>query len=132
MMVEPTRLPALPRMPVTGVSNDLGVAVAEVREVPIGVPLASLPALLGIEDGGILLCKCNGEFLLRSDWQSLTRHNDVIEWYSLSQNRQAARIPDAGGGLLHRRRRRRIHWLERNELRDRQHRRQLRDQRRAG
>ena len=91
-MTEPTRLPALPRMPVTGVSNDLGVAVREVRECPLGVPLASLPAMLGIEDGGILLCKCNGEFLLRVDWQSLTRHNDVIEWYSLAQNRQAARL----------------------------------------
>lgn len=55
--------------------------------VPVGVPIASLAP----KTAGILVCRVNGEWLLRESWQSLTLPGDVIEWHDVPQDRDTLR-----------------------------------------
>lgn len=75
--------------PVAGVCRNplLGLQPRDMLPVPAGVPIASLaPAT-----AGLLLCRVNGEWLLRESWQSLTRPGDVIEWHDLPQDNDSLR-----------------------------------------
>lgn len=55
--------------------------------VPIGVPISTLAP----KSGGILVCRVNGEWLLRESWESLTQPGDVIEWHDVPQDRDTLR-----------------------------------------
>ena len=60
---------------------------ADMAPVPVGVPIASLAP----RNAGILVCRVNGEWLLRESWQSLTQPGDVIEWHDVPQDRDTLR-----------------------------------------
>ncbi|HPM25500.1 MAG TPA: hypothetical protein PLP66_16435 [Phycisphaerae bacterium] len=60
---------------------------ADMVPVPVGVPIASLAP----KTAGILVCRVNGEWLLRESWQSLTQPGDVIEWHDVPQDRDTLR-----------------------------------------
>jgi len=60
---------------------------ADMEPVPVGVPIASLAP----KNAGILVCRVNGEWLLRESWQSLTQPGDVIEWHDVPQDRDTLR-----------------------------------------
>lgn len=55
--------------------------------VPVGVPISSLAP----KNAGILVCRVNGEWLLRESWESLTQPGDVIEWHDVPQDRDTLR-----------------------------------------
>lgn len=59
----------------------------DMRPVEVGVPIATLAPVTR----GILMCRVNGEWLLRECWLSETRDFDVIEWHDLPQDRDAVR-----------------------------------------
>lgn len=61
---------------------------ADMIPVPIGVPIADLAP----KNAAVLLCRVNGEWLLRESWQSLTRAGDVIEWHEVPQDRDVLRL----------------------------------------
>lgn len=75
--------------PVCGVSRNPLVAMtsADMRAVDVGVPIDSLKP----EHSGVLLCRVNGEWLLRESWASETRQGDVIEWYDIPRDNDALR-----------------------------------------
>jgi hypothetical protein len=60
---------------------------ADMVAVPVGVPIASLAP----KNAGILVCRVNGEWLLRESWESLTQPGDVIEWHDVPQDRDTLR-----------------------------------------
>lgn len=65
----------------------LGMLPRDMRPAPLGVPLHSLaPA-----PRGLLVCRVNGEWLLCESWGSLTRPEDVIEWYDIPQDKEDLR-----------------------------------------
>jgi hypothetical protein len=57
---------------------------SDMRAVPVGVPIADLAP----QAAGALVCRVNGEWLLRESWASLTRPEDIIEWYDLPQDKE--------------------------------------------
>lgn len=59
----------------------------DMAPVPVGVPIASLAP----KNAGILVCRVNGEWLLRESWESLTQPGDVIEWHDVPQDRDTLR-----------------------------------------
>jgi hypothetical protein len=74
------------RDPVFGVSTNpiIGLRPSDMQRVPVGVPLRELaPAARGL-----LVCRLNGEWLLRADWDRPTRADDVIEWYDVPQDKE--------------------------------------------
>lgn len=74
---------------VSGFSNSpaLFMRHEEVRQVELGVSIASLAP----QCQGMLVCRVNGEWLLRESWDSLVREDDVIEWYEVAQDRDTLR-----------------------------------------
>lgn len=60
---------------------------ADMVPVPLGVSIASLAP----KSSGILVCRVNGEWLLRESWESLTQPGDVIEWHDVPQDRDTLR-----------------------------------------
>lgn len=56
--------------------------------MPLGVPLRDLAPR---DVSGLLVCRVNGEWLLRESWESLTLDGDVIEWHDMPQDRDALR-----------------------------------------
>ncbi len=77
------------RAPVSGVARNpfIGMRPGDMAVVPLGVPIASLaPA-----PKGVLMCRVNGEWLLRESWESETLHGDVIEWYDVPQDNDSLR-----------------------------------------
>lgn len=76
--------------PVSGIARSplVGMKPNEMKPVPIGVTLRSL-APQGA--GGLVVCRCNGEWLLRESWDSFTLPGDVIEWYEVPQDRDTLR-----------------------------------------
>ena len=75
--------------PVVGYSSSpmLAIKPADMRPAALGVSIASLAP----EAQGMLVCRVNGEWLLRESWESLTASGDVIEWYELPQDRDTLR-----------------------------------------
>lgn len=75
--------------PVSGFARTpwVGMRPAEMQVVPLGVPLRDLAP----EVSGMLICRCNGEWLLRESWDSTTLPGDVIEWYEVPQDRDTLR-----------------------------------------
>lgn len=75
--------------PVCGVSRNPLVALtpADMRPVEVGVTIASLTP----EQTGVLICRVNGEWLLRESWESETRPGDVIEWYDIPRDNDTLR-----------------------------------------
>lgn len=69
-------------------SNPLvGMHPRDMRPCPLGVSIASLaPA-----PEGSLICRVNGEWVLRESWASHTRAGDVIEFYDLPQDKESLR-----------------------------------------
>lgn len=90
-MIAAAALPAL-RPPVMGVSRHVLEPARAMQPVPVGVPLAELARDVQAAEPGPLLCRCNGEWLLREDWASRTRPGDVVEWFVLPQDKAAARL----------------------------------------
>ncbi len=66
------------------------------REVPLGVKLSELPALLG-EDAsdGVVLCRAtvdgSSQWIDRASWDSITLPGDVVEFYRVPQDRDTLR-----------------------------------------
>lgn len=66
------------------------------REVPLGVRLSDLPALLG-EDAsdGVVLCRVTidgaSQWVDRASWESITLPGDVVEFYRLPQDNDTLR-----------------------------------------
>lgn len=80
--------------PVAGFSSApwIGMRPSEMREVPLGVRLAELPALLGERvDDAPVVCRANGEWIDRASWESLTIEGDVIEFHRVPQDRDTLR-----------------------------------------
>lgn len=75
--------------PVSGVSRNplLGMRARDVVPVPIGVRISSLAP----EVRGLLVCRYNGEWLLREHWEETTTFGDVIEWHEQPQGREGVR-----------------------------------------
>ena len=69
------------RPPAMGVSRNplLPMRPGDMKAVDIGVPLRDLAP----EPGGLLVCRYNGEWLLREHWSEITKPGDVIEWYDV-------------------------------------------------
>lgn len=65
----------------------IGMRPNEMHPVPVGVPLRTLAPQVS----GMLICRCNGEWLLRESWESLTLPGDVVEWYEVPQDRDTLR-----------------------------------------
>lgn len=63
------------------------IKACDMHPVPVGVPIASLSPKFS----GILVCRVNGEWLLRESWESLTQPGDVIEWHDVPQDRDTLR-----------------------------------------
>lgn len=61
------------------------------RVVPVGIPIAELPALLGEELEGAVVCRASGQWIDRASWASLTEPGDVVEFYRLPQDRDTLR-----------------------------------------
>lgn len=75
--------------PVSGFARTpwVGMRPSEMHAVPLGVPLRELAPQVS----GMLVCRCNGEWLLRESWGSVTAPGDVIEWYEVPQDRDTLR-----------------------------------------
>jgi len=63
------------------------IKATDMVAVPVGVPISSLAP----KTSGILVCRVNGEWLLRESWESLTQPGDVIEWHDVPQDRDTLR-----------------------------------------
>lgn len=57
------------------------------QPVPAGVPISSLAP----STSAPLICRVNGEWLLRESWESLTLPGDVIEWHEIPMDRDTLR-----------------------------------------
>jgi len=77
------------RPPVSGVARNpfIGLRASEMQTVPLGITIASLAP----EAKGVLMCRVNGEWLLRESWESETLYGDVIEWYDVPQDNDTLR-----------------------------------------
>ena len=77
------------RPPLSGVARNpfIGMKPGDMKHVAEGVPIASLAP----QAYGVLMCRVNGEWLLRESWPSLTRNGDVIEWYDVPQDNDTLR-----------------------------------------
>lgn len=73
------------QQPVSGVArHSLDVIrPQDMREVPLGVKIASLAPPLPM-----VICRLNGEWVLRETWEDITRPGDVIEWHPVPQDRE--------------------------------------------
>jgi hypothetical protein len=74
------------RDPVLGVSTNplIGLRPSDMQHVPVGVPLRDLAPT----PRGLLVCRLNGEWLLREGWDRPSRADDVIEWYDVPQDKE--------------------------------------------
>lgn len=78
--------------PVAGFSRSpIESLSGRMREVPVGVRLADLPALLGESSDGVVICRASGQWIDRASWQSVTVPGDVIEFYRLPQDNDTLR-----------------------------------------
>lgn len=59
----------------------------DMHPVPLGMPIAQLAPTVS----GMLICRVNGEWLLRESWESPTEPGDIIEWYEIPQDRDVLR-----------------------------------------
>jgi len=75
------------RPPAMGVSRNPLLPVQQMQPVGIGVPLRDLAP----QGPGLIVCRYNGEWLLREHWAERTRPGDVVEWYELPQDKDALR-----------------------------------------
>lgn len=77
------------RPPLSGVARNpfIGMRPGEMKPVAEGVPIASLAP----QAYGVLMCRVNGEWLLRESWASETQRGDVIEWYDVPQDNDSLR-----------------------------------------
>lgn len=66
----------------------LGVASAELHEVPVGVRLRDFV----IEANGPVTCWKNGEWVLREYWDEITLPGDVVVWVVFPQGRETVRL----------------------------------------
>lgn len=75
--------------PVSGVARIPleSVLLRDMREVAVGVPIKSLAP-----DLPVVMCRLNGEWVLREVWEDTTRPGDVIEWHCIPQNREDFRL----------------------------------------
>lgn len=69
--------------PIAGVCRNplLGLRPPDMIQVGVGVRLREIAP----EAQGLLVCRYNGEWLLREHWDEHTRPGDVIEWYDVPQ-----------------------------------------------
>lgn len=77
--------------PVAGVCRNplVGLRACDMEPVPVGVAVRSLAP---DPQGGLLVCRLNGEWLLRDHWDELTDDGAVIEWHVYPQGREAIRV----------------------------------------
>lgn len=84
--------------PVSGVARDpiAGMRAQDMRPVPVGIPISELAP----QCAGLLVCRVNGEWLLRESWKSVTLPGDVIEWYEIPQDNDTLRTVLSIGAIL--------------------------------
>jgi hypothetical protein len=75
-------------IPASGVSRNPLLGIRDMEPVPIGVRLSSLAP----DVKGLLVCRYNGEWLLREHWEETTTFGDVVEWHEYPQGRESVRI----------------------------------------
>lgn len=78
-------------LPVAGASSNPieGLRAGDMHPVAIGVPIWQLQPEA---EGGLVVCRLNGEWLLREFWDERTQFGDVIEWHIQPQGREGVRI----------------------------------------
>ncbi len=59
----------------------------DMRVAPVGEPIASTAP----QGAGVLVCRLNGEWLLRESWGRPVFPGDVVEWYELPQDKDDLR-----------------------------------------
>lgn len=74
---------------VVGICSNLfvGMQRRDMRSCELGVSIVSLAPT----PEGSLICRVNGEWLLRESWTSTTRAGDVIEFYDLPRDKELVR-----------------------------------------
>lgn len=75
--------------PIVGICSNplIGMRPHDLRAVRSGLPISSLAPV----SKGRLVCRINGEWMLRASWESLTRDNDIVEFYDLPEDKEDIR-----------------------------------------